>query len=73
MQIDPKKKYTATFETSRGIIVTDLFPDAAPNTVTIFVFLPRMLLQRNKFHRVIPDFMVQGGDPRGHRQRRAGI
>ena len=66
MQIDPNKKFTATFETSRGNIVCDLFPDAAPNTVNNFVFLAKDgFYDGTKFHRVIADFMVQGGDPEG--------
>ena len=66
MSIDPKKSFTATFETSRGSIVVDLFPKDAPNTVNNFVFLARDgFYNGTKFHRVIPDFMVQGGDPEG--------
>ena len=64
MQIDPNKSYAATFETSRGRIVCDLFPKDAPNTVNNFVFLAREgFYDGTKFHRVIKDFMVQGGDP----------
>jgi peptidyl-prolyl cis-trans isomerase B (cyclophilin B) len=67
MQIDPEKKYSATFETSRGNITVDLFPKDAPNTVNNFVFLAREgFYDGTKFHRVIPDFMVQGGDPKGN-------
>ena len=66
MSIDPKKTFTATFETSRGSIVVDLFPKDAPSTVNNFVFLAREgFYNGTKFHRVIPDFMVQGGDPEG--------
>src|SRR6476646_3972805 len=66
MQIDPEKKYSATFETSRGNISVDLFPKDAPNTVNNFVFLAREgFYNGTKFHRVINDFMVQGGDPEG--------
>jgi peptidyl-prolyl cis-trans isomerase B (cyclophilin B) len=66
MSIDTTKSYTATFETSRGNIVCDLFPKDAPNTVNNFVFLAREgFYNGTKFHRVIPDFMVQGGDPQG--------
>ena len=66
MSIDPKKTYAATFETSRGSIVVDLFPKDAPNTVSNFVFLAKDgFYNGTKFHRVIPDFMVQGGDPEG--------
>ena len=66
MSIDPSKKYSATLETSRGSITCDLYPDAAPNTVSNFVFLAKEgFYDGTVFHRVIPDFMVQGGDPTG--------
>jgi peptidyl-prolyl cis-trans isomerase B (cyclophilin B) len=66
MTIDPSKSFTATFKTSKGTIVVDLFPDAAPNTVNNFVFLARDgFYNGTKFHRVIENFMVQGGDPEG--------
>jgi peptidyl-prolyl cis-trans isomerase B (cyclophilin B) len=66
MSIDTNKSYTATFDTSRGKIVVDLFPKDAPSTVNNFVFLARDgFYNGTKFHRVIPDFMVQGGDPEG--------
>ena len=66
MTIDPEKTYSATLETSRGTIVCDLFAKEAPNTVNNFVFLAREgFYDGTKFHRVIADFMVQGGDPQG--------
>ena len=66
MSIDPSNTFTATFETSRGRIVVDLFPKDAPNTVNNFVFLAKDgFYDGTKFHRVIPDFMIQGGDPEG--------
>jgi peptidyl-prolyl cis-trans isomerase B (cyclophilin B) len=66
MSIDANKTYAATFDTSRGKIVCDLFPKEAPNTVNNFVFLAREgFYDGTKFHRVIPDFMIQGGDPQG--------
>jgi peptidyl-prolyl cis-trans isomerase B (cyclophilin B) len=66
MSIDANKTFTATFDTSKGKIVVDLFPADAPNTVNNFVFLARdKFYDGTKFHRVIPDFMVQGGDPEG--------
>ncbi len=66
MQIDPAKKYTATIETNRGIIVVDLFAAQAPRTVNNFVALARDgYYDGVTFHRVIKDFMVQGGDPTG--------
>ncbi len=66
MAIDTDKKYAATFETPRGSIVVDLFPKDAPNTVNNFVFLAREgFYDGTVFHRVLPDFMIQGGDPTG--------
>jgi peptidyl-prolyl cis-trans isomerase B (cyclophilin B) len=66
MSIDTNKKYVATLDTSRGTIVVDLFAADAPKTVNNFVFLAREGFYNGlKFHRVIPDFMVQGGCPKG--------
>ena len=64
MAIDPAGKYTATLETSKGKIVCDLFVKDAPKTVNNFVFLAREgFYDGTTFHRVIKDFMIQGGDP----------
>jgi peptidyl-prolyl cis-trans isomerase B (cyclophilin B) len=66
MVIDPKKKYFATIETERGNIELQLFPEHAPKTVNNFVFLVREgFYDGVKFHRVISNFMIQGGDPTG--------
>lgn len=66
MKIDPKKKYTATFKTEKGDIVASLYASKVPNTVNNFVFLAREGFYDNTiFHRVISDFMAQGGDPTG--------
>ncbi len=66
MTIDPSKVYRATFVTSKGDIVVELFANKAPNTVNNFVFLAREGFYDNTmFHRVIADFMAQGGDPTG--------
>ncbi|MDW8317848.1 MAG: peptidylprolyl isomerase [Anaerolineae bacterium] len=66
MQIDPQKRYTATIETNRGNIVVELYPQHAPKTVNNFVFLAREgFYDGVTFHRVIPDFVIQGGDPTG--------
>ncbi len=66
MTIDPRKKYTATFKTEQGDFVVDLFVDKAPKTVNNFVFLAREgFYDGVTFHRVIRDFMAQGGDPTG--------
>jgi cyclophilin family peptidyl-prolyl cis-trans isomerase len=66
MEIDSKKKYTATIHTDKGDMVIDLHADKVPNTVNNFVFLARQgYYDGSIFHRVINDFMVQGGDPTG--------
>ncbi|WP_322489983.1 peptidylprolyl isomerase [Chloroflexus sp.] len=66
MAIDPAKKYTATIYTPRGEIVIELLPDIAPQTVNNFVFLARQNFYNGlTWHRVLPNFMAQGGDPRG--------
>jgi len=66
MQIDPKKKYKARMETDKGTMVIELFADKTPKTVNNFVFLSREGYYDGViFHRVINDFMVQGGDPTG--------
>ena len=66
MLIDPNKKYTATVVTERGNIVIELYPQHAPKTVNNFVFLVRERFYDGLiFHRVISDFMIQGGDPTG--------
>ena len=66
MQIDPKAGYLVTMETNRGTIELELFPQHASKTVNNFVFLAREgLYDGVPFHRVIGDFMVQGGDPTG--------
>ena len=66
MAIDPSKKYTATFTTPRGAIVCELLAKDAPKTVNNFVVLARdKFYDGTVFHRVIADFMIQGGDPTG--------
>ncbi|HEB65090.1 MAG TPA: peptidylprolyl isomerase [Chloroflexi bacterium] len=66
MQIDPGKTYTATLHTDKGAIVIRLFADKAPRTVNNFVFLAREgFYDGTIFHRVIANFMAQGGDPTG--------
>ncbi len=62
--IDVEKKYTATFDVTKGKIVVELFPKQAPKTVNNFVFLAKEgFYDGTVFHRVIADFMIQGGDP----------
>ncbi len=64
--IDAGKQYQATIETEKGDIVIDLFPDTAPLNVNSFVFLAEQgWYDDTTFHRVLPDFMAQGGDPLG--------
>ena len=66
MQIDPKKSYTATMETNKGTITIALYPQYAPKTVNNFVFLANEgYYDGVTFHRVISNFMIQGGDPTG--------
>ena len=66
MQIDGSKKYTASFDTSLGAMKADLFVGDAPQTVNNFVFLARQgFYDGVTFHRVIPNFMAQTGDPTG--------
>jgi cyclophilin family peptidyl-prolyl cis-trans isomerase/tetratricopeptide (TPR) repeat protein len=66
MIIDPAKRYRATIVTERGDITLELFAEQAPVTVNSFAFLAREgFYDDTAFHRVIPDFMAQGGDPTG--------
>ena len=66
MTIDSSKQYAATIETEKGELVLELFASDAPVTVNNFVFLAREGFYDNTtFHRVVPDFVVQGGDPTG--------
>ncbi len=66
MQIDPTKHYQAIFHTEKGDITAELFAAQAPKTVNNFVFLARQgFYNGTTFHRVIRNFMVQGGDPQG--------
>ena len=66
MTIDATKKYIATIKTSKGDIVVELNPQAAPNTVNNFVYLAQNgFYDGLTFHRVEPGFVIQGGDPVG--------
>jgi peptidyl-prolyl cis-trans isomerase B (cyclophilin B) len=66
MQIDIAKKYTVSMNTSKGIIELELYPKHAPKTVNNFVFLIKEgFYDGVTFHRVIEDFVIQGGDPTG--------
>jgi len=64
--LDLKKKYSATLSTDKGDIVIELYANQVPLTVNNFVFLAREGLYNGTiFHRVISNFMAQGGDPTG--------
>ena len=66
MQLDSKKSYQAKIATNRGEIVVDLYAAHAPITVNNFVFLAQEGFYDDvAFHRVIPNFVIQGGDPTG--------
>lgn len=66
MCIDPTKRYSAEMVTTKGTIVFALDAIGAPQTVNNFVFLSRYHYYDGvRFHRIIPGFVVQGGDPTG--------
>jgi cyclophilin family peptidyl-prolyl cis-trans isomerase len=66
LTIDLEKAYTATLDTNHGEIVIELDPARSPQTVNNFVFLARDGYYDGViFHRVIENFMIQGGDPTG--------
>ncbi|MFN2589451.1 MAG: peptidylprolyl isomerase [Actinomycetota bacterium] len=66
VEIDTDRRYTVTFDTTMGSFAADLFAAEAPRTVNNFVFLARQgFYDGLTFHRVIPAFVIQGGDPRG--------
>jgi cyclophilin family peptidyl-prolyl cis-trans isomerase len=63
---DTNKKYTAIMETEKGNLVLELFAKDVPRTVSNFVYLSlKGFYDGTTFHRVLPDFMAQGGDPTG--------
>jgi peptidyl-prolyl cis-trans isomerase B (cyclophilin B) len=66
MTIDPKQSYRAEMQTNKGLIELELYPQHAPKTVNNFVFLARAgFYDGVRFHRVISNFVIQGGDPTG--------
>ena len=66
MQIDTNTTYFASIQTTKGDMTIELFTSDAPNTVNNFVFLAQSGFYNGlKFHRVIKDFMIQTGDPKG--------
>ena len=67
MIIDINKKYTAVIKTAKGDLTLELYPQDAPVTVNNFVTLARKGFYNGlTFHRIIPGFMAQGGDPSGN-------
>jgi peptidyl-prolyl cis-trans isomerase B (cyclophilin B) len=65
-QTDESKMYRVTITTDRGAIVMDLDPQLAPNTVNNFIGLARQgYYDGLTWHRVVPEFVIQGGDPEG--------
>ena len=66
MVIDTEKKYVASMVTNKGTVVFELFDDEAPKSVNNFVFLAREGYYDGViFHRIVKNFMIQGGDPTG--------
>jgi len=66
MQIDTDKNYAVEIITNKGNMKLELYADVAPKTVNNFTFLAREgFYDGVKFHRVIPNFVIQGGDPTG--------
>jgi cyclophilin family peptidyl-prolyl cis-trans isomerase/protein-disulfide isomerase len=66
LTIDTKKQYTATIKTSKGYIVLQLYPDKAPMTVNNFIYMVNQGWYNGvPFHRVLPGFVAQTGDPSG--------
>ncbi|MCW5874679.1 MAG: peptidylprolyl isomerase [Anaerolineales bacterium] len=66
MQLEPGKGYLATMRTEHGDIVIELFPEVAPFAVNSFIFLAEQgWFKDTTFHRVLPGFVAQGGDPSG--------
>jgi len=66
LTIDAARKYTATVHTTRGDFTVELLPGVAPEHVNSFVFLARdEFYNGTVFHRIVPGFVAQGGDPTG--------
>lgn len=73
-ELDNSKSYTATFKTERGEFELMLYANDAPLTVENFINLARAdYYNGTTFHRVIPGFMVQGGDPTGTGDRKSVV
>src|SRR5206468_62231 len=70
---DPSHRYQVEIQTSKGTITADLFAREAPRTANNFVFLARQgFFDGLTFHRAIPGFVIQGGDPKGTGEGDAG-
>jgi cyclophilin family peptidyl-prolyl cis-trans isomerase len=66
LTVDPTKNYVATVHTEKGDILIQLYPDKAPLAVNSFIFLAKQgWFEGVSFHRVIPGFVAQTGDPSG--------
>lgn len=66
LTIDTSRKFVAQVHTTRGDFALELLPEIAPEHVNSFVFLARdKFYDGTKFHRVVPGFVAQGGDPTG--------
>ena len=66
LRIETDRSYKVSIDTDKGAIELELFPQHAPKTVNNFVFLAQEgFYDGVTFHRVEPNFVVQGGDPRG--------
>lgn len=66
MRIDINKTYKVTVDTTKGLIEMELYAQHAPKAVNNFVFLAKKgFYDGVSFHRVIPNFVIQGGDPTG--------
>lgn len=66
MIIDKNKKYQARASTTEGDFLIEFFTDKTPLTVNNFIYLAKKgFYNKTVFHRVIKDFMIQGGDPKG--------
>jgi len=71
---EEKGKLLFEMKTSKGTMKGELYPDVAPNTVLSFVTLSKKKFYNGlTFHRVEPDFVIQGGDPEGTGEGGAGI
>ncbi len=66
MALDPKRRYSVTLETNKGSVEAELYSEDAPLAVNNFVNLARNgFYDGTPFHRVLPGFVIQGGDPTG--------